>query len=635
MKTTDLQVLLAQMPDCRIGVIGDFCVDAYWMLDQGERAISVETGKLTYAVTGQRYTLGGAANIVANLAALSIGALHAFAVIGDDIFGREMISLLAELGVNCAGVVQQDQDWDTAVYAKQYLGTEELERFDFGCFNTITPATTEQIIARLAAALPNLDVLILNRQITNGLCSGPVYDRLLELAAAHPQCRFLLDFRDIPEDITGLLVKLNAVEAATFCGEAHDIFATIALDDVQRYAQQIYARSGQPVIITRGEWGMLVYNGQIYDTAPGVQIMKEIDIVGAGDTAVSALAASIAAGANLGEAAQVANLAAAVTVQKLRQTGTASSLEISAANDAAAYIHNPELAGDIRRARYLADSQIEIVNPDLHLGAIKHAVFDHDGTLSVLRENWEAIMEALMLRVILGPRYATASAEEWARVQDYSRHYIDQSTGIQTILQMQALVEIVREFGYVPEEDILDAPAYKELYNNDLMTVIDQRRGRLERGELTVADYTLKGTVALLDALHERGITLYLASGTDEVDVQAEAVLMGYAGLFGGRIYGAVGDVSKYSKKMVIERIMRENRLQGQQLITFGDGPVEIRETKKQGGIAVGVASDEVRRYGLNEQKRARLIRAGADIILPDYSQLPLLLRLLDGETHQ
>jgi hypothetical protein len=64
----------------------------------------------------------------------------------------------------------------------------------------------------------------------------------------------------------------------------------------------------------------------------------------------------------------------------------------------------------------------------------------------------------------------------------------------------------------------------------------------------------------------------------------------------------------------------------GHQFATFGDGPVEMRETERRGGLCIGVASDELRRFGLNLSKRKRLIRAGADLIIPDFSQLDALL---------
>jgi phosphoglycolate phosphatase-like HAD superfamily hydrolase len=136
----------------------------------------------------------------------------------------------------------------------------------------------------------------------------------------------------------------------------------------------------------------------------------------------------------------------------------------------------------------------------------------------------------------------------------------------------------------------------------------------------------------VLHELRERGVTLYLASGTDVEDVKNEAQAMGYADLFNGGIYGSVGDVSKYSKKMVIDNIITSNNLHGAELITFGDGPVEIRETRKQDGITVGVASDEVRRHGMNIEKRTRLIKAGADFIIPDFSQYKKLFKVLFDE---
>lgn len=168
---------------------------------------------------------------------------------------------------------------------------------------------------------------------------------------------------------------------------------------------------------------------------------------------------------------------------------------------------------------------------------------------------------------------------------------------------MEGLVKMVEEFGLVPQEAILDKFGYKEIYNDGLMEMVNERMLKLKSGQLTVSDFTLKGAVDFLNALKMKGVTLYLASGTDEEDVINEAKSLGYAHLFDGGIYGSVGDISKYSKKMVIEKIIRDNKLKGNELVVIGDGPVEIKECIKAGGIAIGIASDEVRRYGLNPQK--------------------------------
>ncbi len=82
---------------------------------------------------------------------------------------------------------------------------------------------------------------------------------------------------------------------------------------------------------------------------------------------------------------------------------------------------------------------------------------------------------------------------------------------------------------------------------------------------------------------------------------------------------------------MVLDRILDSfGDSEAASIATFGDGPVEIRETHKRGGITVGIASNELRRFGLNLKKRTRLIKAGADIIVPDFSQQEVLFELLN-----
>jgi phosphoglycolate phosphatase-like HAD superfamily hydrolase len=395
----------------------------------------------------------------------------------------------------------------------------------------------------------------------------------------------------------------------------------------------LHQRSGKPVFITRGPRGSVIAADGRVEEVPGIQLLGRIDPVGAGDTATSALALCLGAGVPPLEAAKFANFAAAVTVRKLFQTGTASGNEIFEMSRTADYIYQPELAGDPRQAVYGQGSEIEICAPRDHFEQqpIRHAVFDHDGTISTLRQGWESVMAPVMIRAILGPRFDAADEALYHKVRNRVSDYIDKSTGIQTLLQMEALVDMVKEFGLVPEDQILDRFGYKQIYTEALMGLVSQRIEKFRRGELAIGDVTINGAVAWLQRLRQAGIKLYLASGTDREDVVAEAEALGYAELFDGGLYGAVGDVGKYNKRMVIEQILADNGLSGGELAVFGDGPVEIRECRRSGGIAVGVASDEVRRYGLNKEKRARLIRAGADAIIPDFSQPDALASVLLG----
>jgi phosphoglycolate phosphatase-like HAD superfamily hydrolase len=208
--------------------------------------------------------------------------------------------------------------------------------------------------------------------------------------------------------------------------------------------------------------------------------------------------------------------------------------------------------------------------------------------------------------------------------------FIDKTTGIQTLAQMQGLADMVREFGIVPESEILDSHGYKKIFNDELLEMVKQRELKFRKGELSIEDLTIKNVIPFLERLHDAGIKLYLASGTDMEDVKNEANALGYAHLFEGRIFGSVGDINKEAKKMVLDQILDLiGKTSSGRIITFGDGPVEIRETRKRNGLTVGVASDEIRRYGLNEHKRTRLVKAGADLIIPDFSQNEQLLKIM------
>lgn len=624
-----LETLLKAIQNTRVAVMGDFCIDAYWIIDPSGSEISLETGKPTQTISRQRYGLGGAGNVVNNLVDIGVGQVCAIGVIGNDLFGREMKAMLTQIGVNVDGIVVQSEGWDTAVYGKPHIAGEEQSRVDFGAFNDISPATEQALIERLRAALESVRAVILNQQIVRGINSDRLIAQINRVIADHPDHIFIVDSRHKSEHYKGAILKLNDIEAARLAGVRRDVGDVVLLEEIHEYVRALHEKTHRPVFVTRGARGCVAFDGNAMCDIPGIQILTPTDPVGAGDTTVSAIASALAAGSTVGEAAELGNFAASVTVRKIAQCGTATPEEIMDVGADPDYVFRPELADDPRRARHHPDTEIEIITDGLQLGHIEHAMFDHDGTISTLRQGWEAIMEPVMVKAILGPRYMDADETLYHKVVDASRDYIDKSTGIQTIQQMEVLVEMVRQFGCVPEDQILDKWGYKRIYNDALMELVGARLAKFTRGELNVYDYTVKGAVEFLKMLRARGVKLYLASGTDHEDVVAEATALGYADLFEGRIYGAIGDVSKYSKKMVVDRILKENKLTGIQLAAFGDGPVELRETKKQGGIAVGIASDEIRRHGLNAEKRARLVKAGADIIVPDFSQAKALFGFL------
>jgi rfaE bifunctional protein kinase chain/domain len=631
MNKEQLQKVLEDISSVKIAVVGDFCLDAYWFIDESKSEISLETGQLTRPIKQQRYSLGGAGNVTNNLTAMGVKDVRAFGVIGPDPFGTEMVKVMQENGINPENLIIQEQNWSTHVYTKPYVADVEQNRIDFGNFNCLSEETADKLIQRLKTEIPEVDLIIINQQVLSGIHTEYFRKQIVEVIQLFPGKIFIVDSRNYSAGYDGAYRKMNDTEAAVLCGFKKDTNDVVLYSEVREAALQLYKRFGRPVFITRGERGSVIVDGNGVTDIYGLMIISKVDTVGAGDSYLAGAASALAAGCDMVVAGEIGSYVAGVTVQKLFQTGTATPEEILQIGADPDFVYKPELAEDIRHAQYLNDSEIEVVNELPHQLNISHAIFDHDGTISTLREGWEQIMVPMMIKAILGEHFQDADEAIYHKVHDRVIDFVDKTTGIQTLVQMKGLVDLVREFGLVPEEQILDEFGYKQIYNDELLKMVRVREAKLSRGELTLEDVTLKNAVKLLETLHKSGVTLYLASGTDEVDVKNEARILGYDHLFEGGIYGAVGDVKKEAKKIVLDRILNDiGDAKTGQVAAFGDGPVEIRETRKRGGITVGIGSNEVKRHSLNENKRSRLIKAGADIIIPDFSQLPKLLQLLN-----
>ena len=270
---------------------------------------------------------------------------------------------------------------------------------------------------------------------------------------------------------------------------------------------------------------------------------------------------------------------------------------------------------------FLPNSTIEIIRPDLPRGTVKHALFDFDGTLSLIREGWQKVMIGMMVDILM----ATPQHESCEEIAVVVREYVDRLTGKQTIYQMLQLAEEVRKRGQEPR-DPLD---YKRQYLDLLWEQIKHRVQGLKDGTISQSQMLVPGTLDMLTGLRARGVTCYLASGTDIPYVRDESGALGLPPYFGEHIYGALDNWKSFSKAILIQRIFEQNQLRGPELIAFGDGYVEIENTVEVGGIAVGVATNEQHPGEIDEWKRNRLINAGAALIMPDFSQAPALLAYL------
>lgn len=263
---------------------------------------------------------------------------------------------------------------------------------------------------------------------------------------------------------------------------------------------------------------------------------------------------------------------------------------------------------------------MEILRTPPSPAPFRFALFDFDGTLSLIREGWQQMMIPYFIEVLRD----TPQAEDPAAIERIVLDFVDRLTGKQTIFQCMRLDEEVRQRGGAAR----DPGVYKAEYLRRLEAHTKARIAALQGGA-DPEEYLVPGSRQLLTLLRRQGLQLHLASGTDEADVIREAKLLGLDQWFGDRIHGARDNMTDCSKELVIRDIIRENHLTGAELLSFGDGFVEIELVAGIGGYAVGVATDEQRRTGIDLHKRNRLIEAGADMIIPDFTGAEALVHAL------
>ncbi len=270
---------------------------------------------------------------------------------------------------------------------------------------------------------------------------------------------------------------------------------------------------------------------------------------------------------------------------------------------------------------------IEGIRPPPSAARARVALFDFDGTLSLIRSGWVDVMVPMMVEILLDLK----TGESEHRLRGIVKGFVGRLTGKQTVYQMIELAAQVEARGGRPLEPL----AYKRMYLDRLHSRIGHRVQELRRGVCKPEKYLVPGARALLEALGQRGLKLYLASGTDEPYMKDEARLLDLERYFNGGIYGALDDYRSFSKAILIQRILASAECRGDEFLGFGDGYVEIENVKQVGGVAVGVATAEPECRKVDAWKRQRLIRVGADFIIPNYlRQRELLALLFPGNAH-
>lgn len=266
---------------------------------------------------------------------------------------------------------------------------------------------------------------------------------------------------------------------------------------------------------------------------------------------------------------------------------------------------------------------LEIVNPAYVRGPFRCAVFDFDGTLSLLRGNWQGLMVPMMVEALAAIKTGESADELTALVEEF----VTRLTGQPTMQQMYALADEIEKRG----QPRPDATMYFHRYMDMLISRTKARIAEIKSVSKSTDDFLVPGSRPLVERLAKEGLLLVIASGTELVEVRRESEILNIDQYFGDRVFGPVNNDPQFSKERVLRQLMEKHGLRGEEIVAIGDGPAEIRAIKAVGGLAVGVASDEVNRDGsINGLKREHLLRAGADVIISDYRDLSTVLKIMD-----
>ncbi len=328
-----LKRILDRCAGLSIGVVGDLGLDAYWYADMTRSFLSRETPHFSRPVVREVYAPGAGANVADNLKALGVGMVTVLSVIGADWRGDLLRQVLTLRDVSVEDLLVSP-DRSTTTYVKPmlqgYNSVQEDARLDFGNVTPLAPKLEQALIDSLTTQAFRLDALLVVDQLeVHGVVTERVREALNTLAADHRDTCFLVDSRQRIGLFRHMVLKPNWVEAAAAVLPDRNP-RDVGRDELARIGMTLHERSGLPAFVTLSEAGVLVCAGDEPDVISAGPVRPPLDPVGAGDTFIAALAASLAGGATPQEAGTFANLAAAVTVEKLNQTGTATPAEIVA-----------------------------------------------------------------------------------------------------------------------------------------------------------------------------------------------------------------------------------------------------------------------------------------------------------------
>ena len=301
---------LEQFEQTKVLVVGDIMLDRFVYGDV-ER-ISPESPVPVLNIVREDTMLGGAGNALANLAGLGAQA-EIFAVIGDDEEGRILKQQIEKLGYEAHGLCI-DAERPTTVKTRFLAGHQQLLRSDFENKAPLKETIQNDLLQKLKPAIKDAGAIILS-DYGKGLLHPELIAQIMELAN-DSNIPVIVDPKGQDFSIYkgAFAVTPNKKELADATKGA-----SLGTDEeVVAAAQSLMNECGiQAVVATRSAEGMSVIQKDQPSTHLRTIDIEVFDVSGAGDSVIATIAAALASGSDLPQAASLANLAGSVVVTKV------------------------------------------------------------------------------------------------------------------------------------------------------------------------------------------------------------------------------------------------------------------------------------------------------------------------------
>ncbi|GKX31531.1 hypothetical protein SH1V18_40110 [Vallitalea longa] len=602
MNFQNLRGILDKVSKKRIGVIGDCCLDIYWEADMKLSELSLETPQFPLPIVSEKFYLGSAGNIVNNLSTLEVDEIDFITVVGDDWRKTIVFDLLENMkNVNTKHIIVSKERVTPAYCKPIKQGISDVvyedSRLDFWNLGQISNKVEEDIINRLNEMAKKVDAIIVEDQLKNGVMTDKIREVISELGRNGKT--IIVDSREYAHKYKNVMLKPNDKELINM---ANNLNLDIDGMDIVSVAREISNKINKDIIVTLGEKGSIWVSENETFKKDIFKVEGEIDIVGAGDGFIAGLAAFYDS-TSKENILSLCNLMSSIIIKKIGITGSASKEEI---------LKNYVLK--------LEKPYFEKLNA-MENKDIKCALFDFDGTISTLRHGWEDIMFDYVYEQL--HQYYMGRDKE---LTDKIKEFIRDTTGVQTIFQMQWIVEQVKLGGGKP----LDQWEYKDGYNKALLEVVRTRADALLQGKMKPIDFRVPGSKEFIEKLVSRGIKCYIASGTDDDDIKKEMKAIEVENLFEDS-KGAPYRKAACPKEAVYRKLIEELSYKPNEILVVGDGKVEINLGVNNGSLTLGVACDEYSLQGIDLKKRDRLVKARAHGIVMDFNDYNSILEWING----